>query len=429
MPDDLRYAHVLSFVTSNVWAIEPSKMHDIMAFVCAKATGDSIDPETIAEMQAAAQTRPKQQKAAGGVAVLPVFGTISRRMNMMSAMSGGTSVEQLTQTFRALVNDPDIGAIVLDVDSPGGTVDGLPELADEVYRARGKKPITAVANRLMASGAYWLAASADEIVVTSSALVGSIGVIASHDNRSAMMEKLGVEVSLITAGKYKGEGNPFEPLGEDARAHMQSLVDASYGLFTKAVARGRGVPVETVRNGFGEGRVVTAKEAVALGMADRIVGSLDEVVATIGRSRDAGQQDIAAFNMSSGGGAGQAINRIYLDKQLVWQGSTIGSTMNGWTPPAAQTFESESDAALTAVRNLQARVEALTALREDRNTPVSQARVPMLMEHRDAYRAVADAYDALVAACRSDAAETVVRASRHADRLRLHDLDLLLIEN
>jgi capsid assembly protease len=226
---------------------------------------------------ASARDRPQ---AGAGVAVLPVLGTISHRMGMFSASSGGTSTEALTREFRSLLADSSVSAIVLDVDSPGGSADGIDELATEIFKARGKKPITAVANTLMASAAYWLAASADEIVVSPSAEVGSIGVLAAHEDRSALMEKLGVKVSLVSAGKYKTEGNPFEPLSDEARANIQKRVDEAYGRFVRAVARGRSVPVDTVRNGFGEGRVVSAREAVRLGMADR-VATIDEVIATM----------------------------------------------------------------------------------------------------------------------------------------------------
>lgn len=384
MSESLRYGHVISYVTGRPWAILPEKMTEILSFLYTRATGDRIDPAIVAEYRAAAERRPKQRKA-DAVGVLPVYGTISYRMDLLTEMSGGTSIEGLTRDLRAMVADPDISAIVLDVDSPGGAVDGIEEFAAEVFRSRKSKPIVAVANTLAASAAYWIAASASEFVVTPTALVGSVGVIAAHENIAGMLEQKGVDVSLITAGEHKAENNPFEPLTDEGRAEIQKHVDEYYGMFTRAVARGRGVPIETVRKDFGGGRVFGAREAISLGMADRMA-TLDEVIATAGRSPE---------------------------------------RTNG---PAALTFENEAEAALTAVRSFQARVEALTALREGRSTPVSQAHVPRLSEHRDAYRALAGAYDALIVACTGEPARQPAPLRGEA-MLRLHDLDVLLAEN
>jgi signal peptide peptidase SppA len=204
------------------------------------------------------------------VAILPLFGTIFPRANMMTEVSGATSAEKFGAMFSALVDDSNIGAIVLDVNSPGGQVNGIADAAQRIYEARGKKPIVAVANHLMASAAYWIGSAADEIVMAPDAEVGSIGVFAVHQDVSKALEQDGVKVSIIKAGKYKTEGNPFEPLSEEARGVMQERVHEAYEGFIGAVARHRDVGVEDVRGGYGEGRVVGAKQALRLGMADRV---------------------------------------------------------------------------------------------------------------------------------------------------------------
>jgi ClpP class serine protease len=137
----------------------------------------------------------------------------------------------------------------------------------------------AVANHLMASAAYWIGSAAEEVVVTPSGDVGSVGVFAMHEDWSGALEKEGINISLISAGKYKVEGNPYQPLGEEARAAIQASVDEVYDVFTNAVARNRGVNPAAVRTGFGEGRVVGAQEALKLGMVDRI----DTLEGTINR--------------------------------------------------------------------------------------------------------------------------------------------------
>jgi len=274
------YEHIIQAVQALPWAILPEKLAVIREILALRANGQRLTPEEIrAELEAARAQRGERQIVTGGtaIAVIPVVGTLIPRGNMLMEASGAVSVQQLTARFRAALNDPEVGSIVLDVDSPGGQVGGIEELATEIYQARGQKSIVAVANGLAASAAYWLTSAASELVVTPSGEVGSIGVFAIHEDYSAMLDKVGVKVSLISAGKYKTEGNPFEPLGEEAQAAVQGMVNDYYDMFTRAVARGRGVSQADVIAGFGEGRVVMAEQAVRLGMADR-VATIDEVI-------------------------------------------------------------------------------------------------------------------------------------------------------
>jgi signal peptide peptidase SppA len=150
-------------------------------------------------------------------------------------------------------------------------------MAGEIRAARSKKPVVAAISGIGASGAYWLASQADEVVVTPSGLVGSIGVVSAHEDVSAAAEAKGVRVTLISAGKYKTEGNSLGPLSDEGLAHAQSMVDEFYGMFVSDVAKGRRVPVDDVRNGYGEGRVVNARAAVASNLVDRIA-TVEDVV-------------------------------------------------------------------------------------------------------------------------------------------------------
>jgi signal peptide peptidase SppA len=149
----------------------------------------------------------------------------------------------------------------------------------------GGKPIVAHVNATGASAAYWIASAADEVVVTPSGQVGSVGVFSAHDDVSKMMDELGVKTTLISAknSPYKVEGNPYEPLGDDARDYMQGRVDEAYGNFVKALARNRNVAQSHVNENFGKGRMVTAPEAVERGMADK-VGTLHETLQRFGSS-------------------------------------------------------------------------------------------------------------------------------------------------
>lgn len=285
-----RYPHVMALVREQPWAILPAKLAVITDLLRFRAEGGRLTAEQIADRIGAAAERPNPARA-GAVAVIPVYGTIVQRVDLFTEMSGGTSTERLSATFAQAVADPSVGSILLRIDSSGGGVYGVPEMADQIFKARGKKPIVAVADSMAASAAYWIASAADEIVVTPGGEVGSIGVFAAHEDISRHLDAEGVGVTLISAGKYKVDGNPFEPLGEEARAAMQSRVNDYYSLFVRAVAKGRGVSVDDVRGGFGEGRVVGAQQAVKLGMADS-VDTYDATVARLARggARPSGQR-------------------------------------------------------------------------------------------------------------------------------------------
>lgn len=249
------------------WALEPSALAELASAVLAGR------PSSLASAAG-------QPDRAGSVQVLPVRGLLRQRFSgLFDFFFGGTSAEGLGRAFRQAVADDTVSAIVLDVDSPGGEVYGMDELSAEIYQARRTKPVVAVANSLMASAAYWVASAADEVVVTPGGEVGSIGVWAMHEDLSRALDSMGVTITLLSAGKYKVEGNPFEPLSDEARAALQQGVDDYYDLFVRAVARNRGVKVSDVKTGYGEGRVLTAKRALAAGLVDRI----DTLPATIAR--------------------------------------------------------------------------------------------------------------------------------------------------
>lgn len=239
--------------------------------------------EVEAAIGARARPRGKPQPAVDedlqAVAVVPIHGVIAHRAHMVEGVSSGagTSTEILDQVIRAAVADPSIRSIVLDIDSPGGSVSGVAEVADTILRARARKPIAAVANSLAASAAYWIGTAAHELFVTPSGEVGSIGAYAAHTDFSKAEEAAGRKTTIISAGKYKTEGNPLGPLGDDAKAHMQARVDEYYTQFVRAVARHRGVSVEAVRNGYGQGRTLGAQAALAAGMVDG-VRTLDDVI-------------------------------------------------------------------------------------------------------------------------------------------------------
>ncbi|OGN89764.1 MAG: hypothetical protein A2Y88_07095 [Chloroflexi bacterium RBG_13_48_10] len=276
----MRHSYILDAFTRTPWAILPDKLAVLEEIVARHVSGEKMDPDEV-QMVIHGAKRPDNRKA-GNIAILPLFGTIFPRANLMTQVSGATSAEIFGEQFDELVNDPEISAIVLDVDSPGGQVAGIEELSRKIYDARGKKPIVAVANHTMASAAYWIGTSAEEVVISPSGGVGSIGVFAAHWDESAALEMDGLKLTLISEGKYKTEGNPYQPLTEEAHSAIRGLVKEAYDAFVKAVARNRDVNVDVVRDGFGEGRVVGSHQAVEIHMADRI-GTLEDTVKQLHR--------------------------------------------------------------------------------------------------------------------------------------------------
>lgn len=274
-----RLPHVLRTVAESPWAVLPSVMVTVRQILAAHLAGVQIDEEDFApQRDAYAAARERADSMSGqGVAVLPLYGLIVPRAGSMFELSGATSTEAFGAMLDQMLADPEVGAIVVDVDSPGGMVAGVDELATKIRAARERKPIYAVANPLSASAAYYLQAQATEAVVTPSGMVGSIGVFMAHEDLSKQQEMLGVTTTLISAGKYKTEANPFEPLSEEAKAELQHEVDVQYERFLNAVAAGRGVSVNKVRNGYGEGRALLAEDALPARMVDR-VATLEQTV-------------------------------------------------------------------------------------------------------------------------------------------------------
>lgn len=278
----MKYAHILAAMAAEIWAVEQVKLQTIVGFLAVQASGEKFTADEI-EAKIAPQTAKAIARREGAVAIIPMQGVISNRMNLMGNISGpgGVSSEELASQLRGAIADEGVKAIILDCDSPGGNVHGTDEVSGLIAANRSGKPIVAQVNANCASAAYWMCASCDEIVMTPSAEIGSIGVYTIHDDISAALEKVGIKKTLIGAGKFKGENAPFRPLSEDALAYTQQRVDAYYGMFVDRVAAGRGVDADAVRNGFGQGRMVGAAEAVRIGMADRI-GTMQDTLARFG---------------------------------------------------------------------------------------------------------------------------------------------------
>lgn len=220
-------------------------------------------------------------RVAGGIAVVPLRGTIFARTGAAEAVSGGQSLQAFREQMREAASDPAIGSIVIDVDSFGGTVDMVQETA-EFVRSLGKEiSITAVANTIAASAAFWIAAQAGELVITPSGQVGSVGIVAKHEDHAGELEAKGIKMTVLSTARFKTEGSQAGPLSDAAQEHRLGMMAEFHAQFESDLAKGRGAPIATVRRNFGEGRMVLAADAVERGMADR-VATLEDVLRGLG---------------------------------------------------------------------------------------------------------------------------------------------------
>ena len=292
------FPNLWNWIAASAWSIVPERGLELLAALELRASGILVGVEAARFGGRAALPGGKS------VAVLPVYGPLAQRGALC-----GTSVQGVMDDLRKAMADPNVAAVVLDVDSPGGNTYGIDEASSQMFAMRGSKPMIAVANSVMASAAYWLASAADEIVVTPGGDIGSIGVYAVHTDQSGANARQGVIPTIVSAGKYKAEHSPFGPLTEESKGSLQKMVDEKYAMFVNAVARNRRTSSDAVAGGYGEGRMVGAKEAVAAGLADR-VGTLDETLARLGVGPAQANRAAAGAAAPPLEGYGQALERL-----------------------------------------------------------------------------------------------------------------------
>ena len=272
------------------WAIEPAKLLEIRGIYMAHARGEKTDIAAVEQrLGRPMDNQAKSYSVHDGVAVLPLHGVIAKKMNMFAAISGGTSSELAAAALQAAVEDHAVHSIVLDIDSPGGTVDGTEALANAVHAARAVKPVAVLASGTMASAAYWIGSSAGPgqvFIADRTTQVGSIGVVVAHMDVSAAEAQRGVKTTEISAGKYKRIASQYAALTPEGRQSLQDQVDYTYGLFVDAVAVNRDVSADQVLANMADGRVFIGQQAVAAGLVDGIT-TLPALVQRLNAQRNA----------------------------------------------------------------------------------------------------------------------------------------------
>lgn len=259
-------------VLSAPWAIVPDKLIELQGIYAAHLRGDRADLAAIeARIGKPLDNPPQGYAIEDRVAVIALEGVIAKRANLFSAISGGASSQLFARDVRQALADPKVDAILVEIDSPGGAVDGTQAAAQALASARGVKPVAAIADGTIASAAYWIGAQAEHLYLASdTTIAGSIGVVGTHVDVSRAEEQRGRKTTEIVAGRYKRIASAYGPLSDEGRAVLQDQIDQIYAVFVDAVAAARGVSVDKVLADMADGRLFIGKKAVTAGLADGV---------------------------------------------------------------------------------------------------------------------------------------------------------------
>lgn len=276
-----RYRSVIAAVYREPWCILQSKLEDILGFIDLKRDGLTVSAETVAAVVGSRRS-PQPQSPATGVVVLNVLGTIMPRASGIEQASGIMSLAEFGAAFDAAMANERVGTIIGYFDTPGGAVQGIPEMVAKIKAARGQKKLIAFGDGTLASAGLWLASAFDEIVVSPSAnSIGSVGALSPHYDETGALEKAGITRTYLTSDKspFKAEG--AGPLTPEAKAHMIGKLNVIYDQFAGDLSENLGVSVAHIEEHFGKGRTLMAKDAMAAGMVHRIA-TFEQVLSELG---------------------------------------------------------------------------------------------------------------------------------------------------
>lgn len=235
------------------------------------------------------------------VAIVPVEGTLLDERSSGLLEEGENPLSLFVQEMNEAANDDSVKAVVLRVNSPGGSVTASDTMYDYLLRFRAKthKPVVADAMELDASGAYYVSCGADRIVVSPTSIVGSIGVIFEAVNLAGTLDKLGIEVNSIKSAPLKDMASPYKHLTPEAREVMQGMVDEYYHRFQNVVSQSRGIKDPATMMLVTDGRVFSGDHAVALGLADQ-TGRLEDAIALARKLANVGDGEVIMYKRPYG---------------------------------------------------------------------------------------------------------------------------------
>ena len=385
-------------VLNSPWAIIPSKLLEIRDIYLSHRNGDRQKSiEAILHRQTVQLDEPSPD-IRDGVAIIHIDGVIAKRMNLFHDISGGVSTQLLERDIKQALDNPSVHSLLLNIDSPGGTVDGTPELAQMIFEARGRKPIVAFTDGIIASAAYWIGAAADQVFISGDTVqVGSIGVVATHVDISKAEETAGVKTTEIVAGKFKRVASAHAPLSAEGLETVQDVVNHVYAAFIRSVAESRGVSEDTVLSKMADGRIFIGRDAIEAGLVDGEM-SFDRVLQQM--------QEMKGENMSMGNGTATAQQATFTTQMVIDQYPAIARELRqlGYVE-GREAFKAEDyEAALAEGKAMELKriqdVEAqalpghedlIKSLKYDGKTTGEQAAIQVLQKERADKEALANA--------------------------------------
>lgn len=354
---------------------------------------------------------PRLFAQSGNVGVITIAGSLVNNDSWMNAFMGRTSYGEIRDALVHAASDPNIGAIVLDINSGGGAVSGVSDTADLIKKIdKEVKPVHTFSDGMIASAAYWLGSSARSVSVGQVTEAGSIGVITVHREMSKAMEMDGVKATVIKAGDHKGNGNPYEPLSNKARAEIQGQLDHMYGIFMGSVAENRGMSYPVADAKMGQGRTFIGTQAVEAGLADSVT-TFDAVVSKAQGAIDSAKK-VPQYGANFQKGTPMKVALTEQQIAAMAEAGVAPLVTDGAAPAAATTTtEVVSEPAAAATEQPAAKVAEAPELVAFLKTSLAEAQaanVDLTVQLRDA-KASAEAMTTTHTALRSIAAASVDR--------------------
>lgn len=285
-----KFRRAVQAAIAEPWAITAEGLETILSVASRE---NEVSIEALEAYRARHVPTSERLEQRGPVAIITAVGPMFRRANVFTEISGATSYDIMRRDLQTALDDPAIQAIVLNLDTPGGTVNGVDEMAKAIFEARSKKRIVAYVGGLGASAGYWLASQASEIIISDAAILGSIGVRMVVTDTSKRDAERG-QFEFISS---QSPGKRADVQSDEGRARIQRTVDALADVFIAAVAKGRGIKAEDVVSRFGGGDVLVGAAAIAAGMADRI-GTFEAVISQLAGQQSSGPSSRRTAKMS-----------------------------------------------------------------------------------------------------------------------------------
>lgn len=269
----MRLERILSALYGSAWAIMPESLETIMQICLRNGEG----PEALSARLGRPLDNTRTVTVENGVAVIPITGPIVPRASQLEEVSGVVSLSTLARDLHTALNDSQINAILLDIDSPGGVASGIAEFAEDIRAANAIKPVTAYVSGYAASAAYWIASAAGEIVAHKSASLGSVGVVIARRVQEGLDLNGYKEFEIVSSNAANKRPDPRT---EEGMAEIKAFIDDLEAEFIASVAEYRSLTPEIVTKKFGQGGMLIAEKAIKAGMADRL-GSYEETLSGI----------------------------------------------------------------------------------------------------------------------------------------------------